>query len=529
MKLLRKKINQNCVLFALVFGFYSLSGSTDDHEYILDDQEYLEGSIPEISATDSTAKENEKSEPVSVQKAETKGTLESLAKEAIRKSTEAQKNAKLEQTEKQEFSAKQQEIPAQQEGEQVSLYVGDIKTLELGAIKRVAVGKGDIISTSILDNGHLLLLAEGEGDTKVRIWLKNGDVEDYRIFVQANDLARQAMEIRELVQSLPAVTQRRVGSRIILEGSVDEEGKAAIEIIKELYPDSLVDLTSQAQVGTQKMVYMSVQITEFNTSKLKSLGINWQNAFNGPSIAFATESVFEDTGQLSVTDNLPSGTSLSFSNTGEIDVSNDIYGYFGIASQITSSINLAKNNGDAIILAEPSLSARSGGEAEFLSGGEVPLPITSANGQSTVEFKEFGIKLKIKPLADDRGNITAEVETELSTVDNSLAVNGIPGFRTRKASTDVSLKDGQTLVISGLVNKEISDNVTGLAFFSDLPVLGPLFRSKDFRNAKSELVIFVTPHIIDEANVVNKKAVKHAEKIRQEFLTNIKRDASLLE
>jgi len=272
---------------------------------------------------------------------------------------------------------------------------------------------------------------------------------------------------------------------------------------------------------------MNVQITEFNTNKLKNLGINWQNSFNGPGLGFATEGLFEDTGELSVIESLPGSVGFSFDNV--TDASGELYGYFGIASQLTSTINLAKNNGDALILAEPSLSARSGGEAEFLSGGEVPLPVTGDDGQTSVEFKEFGIKLRIKPLADDRGNIIAEVETELSTVDSSLAVNGIPGFRTRKASTDVSLKNGETLVISGLVNKELSNNVTKLAFLGDIPILGSLFRSTDFRNAKSELVIFVTPYIYDEDSEVNKQAVNHAQELRQQFLDNINEDDDILE
>jgi pilus assembly protein CpaC len=413
---------------------------------------------------------------------------------------------------------------------QIVLYVGDIETLSIGSIKRIAVGQGSVLSTSILENGQLLLLAEEAGETKLRVWMKNGEVDTYKITVQQNDLIRQSKEVRELVQSFPSVTQKRVGSRIYLEGNVDQVGKDAITIIQSIYPDSLVDLTRVAQISSQKMIHMKVQITEFNTSKLKALGINWQNTFNGPSLGYATETVFEDTGQISVIDSQPSGVDLKFDNsTGQVDVSNGQFGYFGIATQVLSNINLAKNNGDALILAEPSLSARSGGEALFLSGGEVPLPVTSSLGQSTVEFKEFGIKLRIKPLVDERGNIVAEVETELSTVDTSLAVNGIPGFRSRKVSTDVSLKDGQTLVVSGLINKDFQDNTTGLAFLSDLPVLGPLFRSEEFRNSKSELVIFVTPYIIDEGNAINQKAIQYAKDLREGFLDNVQRDANLLD
>jgi len=174
------------------------------------------------------------------------------------------------------------------------------------------------------------------------------------------------------------------------------------------------------------------------------------------------------------------------------------------------------SNGDALILAAPTLTARSGGEAEFLSGGEIPLPSTSQNGTS-VEFKEYGIKLKIKPVADNEGNITARIETELSAPDPSTAVQGIPGFLSRKAQADLSMKNRETIVISGLLNSELGKDATSVKYLSSIPLLGALFRNTKTRDKKTELVIFVTPTIFDANSKINKESVAQHDKLIKRF------------
>ncbi|VAW90836.1 Type II/IV secretion system secretin RcpA/CpaC, associated with Flp pilus assembly, partial [hydrothermal vent metagenome] len=163
-------------------------------------------------------------------------------------------------------------------------------------------------------------------------------------------------------------------------------------------------------------------------------------------------------------------------------------------------------NGDALTLASPNLTARSGGEAEFLSGGEIPIVNEFANG-SSVEYKEYGIKLKINPSADNNGNITARVETEISAIDAATTVDGIPGFLSRKTSADLSMRDGETIVISKLINSDLSKDTSGLKYLSSIPILGSLFRNKNLRDKKTELVIFVTPSVITADSKINKESL----------------------
>jgi pilus assembly protein CpaC len=408
--------------------------------------------------------------------------------------------------------------------ERMSLYVGEVKVIRVGDVDRVAVGDGKLLSTSILKNGQLIILAEAEGETKLHIWTIDQKERQIKVMIGKNDAQRQVEEIRSLLRGLPGVTVRIVGGRPVVEGTVDSGGSSLLEAIGAIYKD-MINLTNLAQVGNQKMIYMNVQITEFNTNRLSELGINWLTNINGPSGGYATENT-DNSNSISVLTNASSP--LNVAQGGPITANRSL-SYFGIATEITSKINFAINSGDAMLLASPVLSARSGGEAEFLSGGEVPIPVSNGLGDTSVEFKEFGIILRIKPRADNAGNIVAQVETELSTVDDSLAVNNTPGFRTRKTSTDVSLRNGQTLILSKLVSNEISKNATGVMWLSKIPVLGALFRSSNFRNAKSELVIFVTPHIFDADSEVNREAIARAEELKDKFLKSVDRKESILD
>ena len=174
--------------------------------------------------------------------------------------------------------------------------------------------------------------------------------------------------------------------------------------------------------------------------------------------------------------------------------------YFGIASNITSRINFLSTNGDAVMLAEPVLTAASGGSAKFLAGGEVPYPTRDANGNTVVDFKEYGIKLDISPQIDSAGNVRTLIDTEISSLDPAVSIQGAPGLLTRRAQTQVNVRSGETIVISGLLTSETSKDVDKLPGLGNLPVLGALFKSRNVRNSVSELVIFVTPEVIDPGN-----------------------------
>ncbi len=414
--------------------------------------------------------------------------------------------------------------------DEVTLFVGEIKILEVGEIDRVAVGNSGMVSTSMLDNGQLLLLAEKEGETTVHIWYTDGAESDLKVQIVTNDNNRVTQELRTLLAGIGDIEVKQVGDRIFVTGSVLTTDEPMLATIKTAYPQ-LIDLTRKYEppssalvLPSQKMIYMNVKITEFNTSKLTELGINWADFVNGPSAGVLVEPVTNQHFSVRNDDTFLPNIGAVALNAGVTPL-----GYLGLASEITSRINLLVQTGDAVILSEPRLSARSGGKAEFLAGGEIPVVTEGGLGTTNVEYKEFGIKLNIEPVVDSVDNILARVSTEVSAVDQSNAVNGIPAFISRKTSTDISMKDGETLVLSGMVDRDIGNAIDKVPLLGEIPILGALFKSTRWNNNLTELVIFVTPTVFDAKSEFNQEKIQRREKLIEQFKNNVDRDDLIID
>lgn len=151
------------------------------------------------------------------------------------------------------------------------------------------------------------------------------------------------------------------------------------------------------------------------------------------------------------------------------------------------------------ILASPNLICRSGKQAEFLAGGEFPVPILGYRTQNVL-WKRHGVSLKIAPLVDLAGNMSVGLESEVSLIDASQTVSGIPGLLTNRIQTHFDLNKTQTIALSGLIKQEWSQGREGLPLLSRIPVLGALFSSREYQNNRTELVVFVTPEVLTEKN-----------------------------
>ncbi len=252
------------------------------------------------------------------------------------------------------------------------------------------------------------------------------------------------------------------------------------------------DNDPETRVRMETMVRMRVRMIEFRKSALGKLGIDWSDSAAGPGFAIAGDAIGN---------NLFRPAAEGFA--GDLpNIVRPFSTYFGIASNITSRINFLASTGDATTLAEPVLSTTSGGTASFLAGGEVPYPSVGVNGQTVVQFKEYGIKLNVSPSIDAVGNVRTTVETEISQLDPAVSVQGAPGLLTRRAQTQVNVRSGETIVISGLLSSESSKDIDKLPGIGNLPIIGSFFRAQNRRNAISELVIFVTPEIVEPAGAL---------------------------
>jgi len=385
--------------------------------------------------------------------------------------------------------------------ESIMVFIGEIKILEVGDVDRVAVGNGKLLSTSMLDNGQLLILAEAAGETTLHIWYSDGAESDLKITIVEKDAGRLMLELQELVSHVGDVEVKKIGERIYLTGTIYDTDVQKLDLIKSEYK-GVIDLT-QTQIAPpppillpeDKMVFFNVKFAEIRGGLDENLGVAWDQIIAGPIAAINYDA--EDNRAFRAVDpnNAPAfvlGVPLAAKVAGPL-------GFLGLASQINSAINLLVASRNAIILAEPTLSTRSGGKASFLAGGEVPVISSGSLGSTDVEYKEFGILLEIEPIVGHDNTIFAKITTESSAIDPERlgGANTPPGFITRRTSTDVRMKDGETLVMSGLIDRKLSENVTKLPFLGDLPIIGAFFRNTVTDNDDNDLVIFVTPTVIE--------------------------------
>ncbi len=406
-------------------------------------------------------------------------------------------------------------VPSPESLVPVSMVVGEVRSIPVSGVTRVAVGNGKIITSSVIA-GEVLLLAEQPGSTSLFLWPRSGGVLRYHVQVSSIDVKDSVTRLKDVLKSIPGVKIDAVGDQVILTGSASKEDLKRVQLAAGTFPRTL-NLVREEDVSMKKMVYLKLQIMEFKKNALENIGIDWATNIVGPAAALTFDAFSNNQFRFAPATQDPTFTQGQGATRPLSTANQSTRAYLGIATTIASRINLAITNGDAWTLAAPELSTRSGGEAKFLAGGQVPLPTVSSLGQSNVTFKDYGIRMLIKPVTDDQDNIVATVQTELSAIDPSVTVQGIPGFTTRVTDSEVNLKSGQTLVVSGLLAQNANNSVNKFPFLGDLPVLGNLFKSTNFQAGRTDLVIFVTPTVTDPAAAQNRQRLDKAKDLRDRF------------
>jgi len=395
-----------------------------------------------------------------------------------------------------------------------TMFAGEVKTLPVAGVTRVAVGNGKLVSSTVLDK-EVLLLAEAAGESSLYLWLKDGSLQRYKLTVHASDTEQTLNNLRAMIGNIPGITLEKVSDTVVVNGNASKVNLLRIEAAVKTQ-QRVLNLAKEEDVTMKKMVFLKVQIMEFKKSAIENLGVDWSTSAAGPALAFTTDLVSNKQFRYSP-ETVPATFTVGKGALTALSVPSQAGSmYLGIASTIASTLNMAINNGDAWVLASPELSTRSGGEAKFLAGGQIPIVTAGALGATTVTYKDYGIKLNIKPVADDLGFISASISTEVSDIDSSFtAVQGNPGFLMRSTESEINVKSGQTIVISGLVNQRTSSAINKFPFLGDVPVLGTLFKSENFIHNRSDLVIFVTPVISDPNSTTNQQRVEKVKDMRE--------------
>ncbi len=381
----------------------------------------------------------------------------------------------------------------------IKMQIGDIKVIALERIARVAVGDSKVLNANTDDDKELVLFARAEGQTTLEVWNTEGQRHSYLVDIRSAKAREIKEDIRRMLNKIPNVKASIVGEKVIVEGDrLSDADRERVQKLLSHYPQ-IVDMSSQ--IGWDDMVMIDVQILEMPRHYMQELGVKWASQTQG---GFHLGAAFD------------AKSRGLLSHPAEVFMETALGGkavYSGLNAVLSSSIQAMASQGQAVILAQPQLMARSGATAEFLAGGEVPYSVSDGNGNTQTMFKPYGVSLYITPRIEKNGIIRSKINVEVSAVDSSLSLNGGPALKTRRTSTEFNVKSGEPLVLSGFISRDQTQGMERLPGASDIPILGELFRSRKFQQNETELVIIVRPMVMSAQNHQLQKRVMRSQAI----------------
>ena len=373
-------------------------------------------------------------------------------------------------------------------------------------LHRVSVGHPGIADIKLLPNNELYILGKRLGSTNIMAWNKDDQLVDVIDIEITHDLNGLKARLHHFLPRQKLAVQTSQGQLLISgETSSLEKMNTALELAKAYATAASVgkhksSVLNMMSIGGAHQVMLEVVIAEVQRDVARQFdvdffifnqGSKFSGGIAGGGGAFSTGV----------------GGALS-----EVFLNNR-----GLLAQYANknllmnfAIDIAKQNGLAKVLAEPTLTALSGQKAEFLSGGEFPIPVPQTNGATTIKFRDFGVGIKFVPTVLDSGKINLNLNVMVSELSNansvSLSANNtstssvVPSIVKRTTATTVELADGQTIAVSGLISDSLRENIDKIPGLSDIPILGQLFTSQGFRSGQTELVILVTPRLVRPFN-----------------------------
>lgn len=402
------------------------------------------------------------------------------------------------------------------------------------AIKRVAVTNPEIADVAVVDKRALNVIGKKTGSTSLTVWTADGMRQDFRICVSGVD-SGLAETIRKAI-GLPKVKVEVVGGKVLLTGTVQNQKEKTLAYrVASLYAggsgteDKALERTlldEDAQVndsidGDDKVINLleminpdqiniEAEVIEINANDAKQIGIEYgaDSSVGTPGTWYANKSgrditeYYRDwTGK--ITDSKTYHSNLMRNAGSHWYTRNWLYTHF---SDINAKIHTLVTNGHARIISRPNITTMSGKTAGILVGGEIPYPKMDDNSTS-IEYKPYGIKLNLmSPTVDTSGNVTSRVFAEVSRLDwgNAVTVDGfkMPATAKSSAETMVNIPSGMTMVIGGLLNSDDTKNISKIPLLGDIPFLGELFKYHNDTKQKSEIMILITPRVVNETTPV---------------------------
>jgi pilus assembly protein CpaC len=371
-----------------------------------------------------------------------------------------------------------------------------IKTLS--RLKRVYVSDPLVVGSFTSSPTQIVVTAKTPGVSSLILWDEAGESETYLV---SSDLDVVNLQ-REIHEALPNdnIKVEAQQDRISLSGTVlsDASAEAAVKLAG-LYAKNVVNSVVVRQPHTRQ-VKLKVQIIEVDRSKLVEFGINLFSQGKNTSAVQTGQFASVNTTTTSSTSSTSTVTPPALSISSPLNLL-----LYNSGLNIGLTLQDLEDKQIAQILAEPTITTLSGQKASFLSGGEFPFPVVqgSSGGLTsiTIQFRPYGVKLDFTPIVNDDGTIQLKVAPEVSALDytNAVTISGytIPAISTRRAETQVELRDGQSFAISGLLDRRTTDIFNKMPGIGDIPILGALFRSESINHSTVELMVVVTPTLVD--------------------------------
>jgi len=375
-------------------------------------------------------------------------------------------------------------------------------------LRRIYVSNPEVLDSFTASPWQVVLSARTAGACSVVLWDEMGGSQAYLV---AADVDVDGLR-RELKNALPgeAVHAEGVQDQISLSGTVSSQ--ASVDVATKLAGLLSKNVANALQVAPEhvKQVKLKVRIVEVDRTKLSQVGFNLFST--GTNTSNFTTGQFPSVSSTSSTSSSGSGTTGSMSSLLQLSDPLNLL-FYNSNVGIGATLKALQEKQVLQILAEPTITTISGEKASFLSGGEFPFPVvqggTGGFTSVTVQFRPYGVKLDFTPVVTAEGVIRLKVAPEVSALDysNEIIISGytIPALATRRAETQVELKDGQSLAISGLLDHRTTDLLEKTPGISEIPILGNLFKSKNVNHSVVELMVIVTPMIVDPLAEPNKQ------------------------
>jgi len=378
-----------------------------------------------------------------------------------------------------------------QSAEELRLTVGKSVVIDYPSdIRQISTSSPEIVDASPVTTREILLHGKGLGNATLVVWSKTGERTFYNVTVDLNlDSLRKILKDSFPNEQIVPESSR---DSLTLNGKVSSKEIADRAIaLATTFAKTVVNNMELGVPPVEKQVLLRVRFAELDRTKAEEYGVNWFSQAGQTGFYASTQQ-----SPISSTTQAGSGQ-----NTLTIGSALNLFAFdpklnLGAFLQALQSENILQ------ILAEPNLVTTNGKEAYFLVGGEFPVPVLQGGGNAgsvTVQFKEFGIRLRFTPVITGNRTIKLHLTQEVSTLDaaDGVTFNGfvIPAISTRRAETDVELGEGQSFVVAGLLDNRDTESLSKLPFLGDIPVLGALFKSKTVKKSRTDLVMLVTPEV----------------------------------